>query len=191
MNLTTLSDDLLALVILKLDRYSLSALILSCKIIYNRSLNQDLLLIVASKKGILVPSPMLVVHDYGLVSPREFIPVFIRGTEIIMRFDINLGYTIAKYFPRHTCVLIKFEIVSKQQTKYVQCQCIKTSEKSLLLIQTHCLVKFTITDPSSNKNTINVNHNGVNSNMCDWLNSIIKEHYYIVSISADKFTVPN
>jgi hypothetical protein len=182
MNLTTLPNDLLALVIVKLDRYSLSALVLSCKIIYNRSFNKDLLSMVASKKRGLVPgSPLLVLHDYCLMKPREFIPITINNEEKLFKFDSDLNGIIASYFGRYEYIRIRIEIILNQQIKHVYLICGIDEEQILKIFDDS--VSVLVTDSLNQiDNIISVSKYNLSNNICDWLPVILKEPCLVLSM---------
>jgi hypothetical protein len=118
MSLITLPDDLLTLIIVEFDRYSLSSIILSCRIIYNRSRDPELVkMLISNKNGSVPVSPLLIAYDYCLVKPQKFIPVIIRGNN---KYYLFVDCTIVHHFTRLEILSFIILIVVNEQLKYVE-----------------------------------------------------------------------
>jgi hypothetical protein len=106
-SMETLPYELLAKIILILDRQSLTAFVITCKILLKKSNNQELLNIVGSDTQTKVPkSRLLILRDYMFVNPRNYVPVYLRDKSYALLFDWNLHNYIGDL-----CICEDFEAV--------------------------------------------------------------------------------
>jgi hypothetical protein len=90
-------NELLALILVKLDRYSLSTLVLTSKKLFNRSNDQELLNTLYPQ-SITPSSRLLVFHDYEEVEPQYYIPVHIFGKYKMIKLDNSFVENVGMLF---------------------------------------------------------------------------------------------
>jgi hypothetical protein len=189
--ITTLPSELLTLIVFELDRHSVSALMLTCKVIHERLSDIDLLSVIARKKGVILPPQLLVIYDYSLIKPSEFIPVFIQGEKKILRLDNDLEQIVASYFPPYTSLWVKVEVIESQQTKYVWFKCEKYNYGDLQLSQDDTFqFHIGIEDSLGNMTNINPNIEEIENieeehHIRGWLDVVLEYSYYIVNIRVN------
>jgi hypothetical protein len=93
-----LPNEVLAKILLVLDRYSLNSLILISTRMLKRSNDQELLNTITSMSNVKIPkSQLLVFYDYKLVEPSKYIPVYIGNCYYALVLDDDLQISIAEY----------------------------------------------------------------------------------------------
>jgi hypothetical protein len=185
MNFTLLPDELLSLIILRLNRYWLSAFIVSSKLIYERCRSPDLLLAIANRRQVSIPAPLLVIYDYSRTAPLQLIPVYINGRKKMLRFDDDLEHIISSYFAKYHFVLFRIKVIQKRQIKYISFKCEVGDDNSMSII-TGDPIKINIQDSTgSTDKSINSQKLECDCSIHAWLKLVLKEKYHIVSIRVN------
>jgi hypothetical protein len=182
---TSLPNELLALILVDLDRYSLLGIILSCKLIYERCCSQELADMIIQKREIFIPKcRLLVAYDYRNVIPQNYIPVYMPDKTHMLLVEDELQDRIPR-ISDYSYYILDIEVMTTKTIKFIELGYVLLNNGRLWLNSSKNDIYPLITIKNRNKewiDSVSVEHG--DSNVISILDQIIKGNYKIISITV-------